>query len=277
LILAVFAVSWASIFVRLSNAPATICAYWRVLISSLIIFILGRSSLLRELKLINTKSLSYLILSGIALAFHFALWMESLFHTSVAISTTIVCSHPIFATLFTFISIKERPSKMQILGLTLAIIGVGVLSLSEKVYLGDIWGSLLALAGAVCAGIYFSIGRLLRRSMSLLIYTFIVYLTAAITLLAINVIYHISLTSYPLYSWMFFLLLALVPMMLGHTVLNYLLKYSKTITVTSVVLGEPIGATVLATLLLNEVPSVITYLGMLITLVGIAIVLLYEE
>ncbi|RLG89543.1 MAG: EamA/RhaT family transporter [Thermoprotei archaeon] len=277
LILAVFAVSWASIFVRLSNAPATICAFWRVLISSLLILLLGHSMFLEELKSISIKDLGYLAFSGTALALHFALWMKSLFHTSIAISTTIVSSHPIFASLFIFAFIREKPLRIQILGLILAIIGINILSFSGEIYFSNILGPLLALAGAICAGAYFAIGRVLRQRISLVTYASIVYLVAAIVLFMINIIYHIPLMSYPLHSWIFFLLLALVPMMLGHTVLNYLLKYSKTITITSVTLGEPIGATLLALLLLNEAPATMTYLGMVITLIGIAIVLLYEK
>jgi len=283
LFIAVFAVSWASIFVRLSEAPALACAFWRVTFSTLIIASLSLSKILNDLRRLKSSDIIKLFIPGFSLALHFGLWMESLFHTTVAISTTIVCTHPIFSALITYVKLKEKPTIGQIIGFLLALIGMHFLYIADNVtideaYMGDhALGIILALGGAITGGIYFAYGRIMRRHITLSVYTFVVYSSSVITLLAFMLIFNIPIFGYSIKSWTFFFLLALVPMMLGHTILNYLLKYFKVISITSAVLGEPIGATLLAMVIFNEIPTTLTVIGMVMTLSGIALVLISER
>jgi len=280
LAIAVFSVSWAAIFVRLSGAPGAVCAFWRMFFSSIITFLIAGS----ELTGIRNQTPHHILLaaaSGAFLAAHFTSWMESLFLISVSLSTTIVVTHPIFALLFAFFLLREMPSRRQVVGLMIALMGIFMMTTKGRfVYPEGItaWGIALAFIGALCGGIYFALGRLLRASgMSLMSYTLIAYSTSVIVLLPYVLINKISLIDYPPRTWLFFLLLALVPMLSGHTLLNYVLRYAKAVAVTGVVMGEPVGATLLAWLLLNELPTFEELLGMAITLIGIGLVVTGES
>ncbi len=279
LFIAVFAVSWASIFVRLSEAPALACALWRMAFSVLIVLCVYRLNVIDALRRLSLCDYLKLLIPSVALALHFGLWMESLFLTSIAVSTTIVCTHPIFSALTVYLALGEKPNIKQILGFIMALTGIYILYSIDTGYYGiqHGLGVLLALGGAITGGIYFAYGRILRRYIPLPTYTFTVYSISAIVLLLLSLIYGVPVIGYPLKSWIFFVLLALVPMMLGHTILNYLLKYFKVFSVTSAVLGEPVGATLLAIVIFNEVPALVTYIGMVVVLTGIALVLTSKD
>ncbi len=134
-------------------------------------------------------------------------------------------------------------------------------------------GDLLALAGAFFAGIYLLIGRKLRVDLNNLEYIFIVYSIAALFLLIISLSYNENITDYPARTWIFFLLLALIPTVVGHSLYNWLLKYIPAYRVATVILGEPIGATILAIFFFYQIPGWWTMIGGVMILLGIYIVL----
>jgi len=177
--------------------------------------------------------------------------MESLFHVPVAISTTIVVSYPLFSVVVDRYLLSEKITKKQILGLTIGFIGI-LLFLHPDIARGSIYGVLLSLGGALAATAYFSIGKFVRKRAGLLEYTIPTYMVAATTTLLYILGIRGNLYNYDIESYAFFLLLAVIPMIGGHTVMNYLLRYMKTSSATSIALGEPVGASILAYIFLGQ-------------------------
>jgi drug/metabolite transporter (DMT)-like permease len=247
-----FSISSSSLLVVLSGATAVACAFWRVSLASLI---LGLTNLLRNRgKGVNLDKglLMYSLVSGILLAVHFLLWMESLFLIPIAVSTTVVVTYPLFSLLIDHFIFKESIGTFQALGLIAGFIGV-LLFLHPQVLTGyEYHGVLLSFGGALGATGYFSIGRFVRRKTDVLSYTMFTYASASISLLAYALLRNEDIWTYPPQTYIFFLLLAVLPMIGGHTLINYLLRYMKTSVATSIALGEPIGASLLAHFFLQQ-------------------------
>jgi drug/metabolite transporter (DMT)-like permease len=245
-------ISSSSLLVVLSGASAVACAFWRVSLASVM---LGGTMLLRQGRSglhLDRGLLMGSLVAGSLLAVHFLLWMESLFLLPIAVSTTVVVTYPLFALLIDHFLFREGMGRRQVLGLAAGFIGV-LLFLHPQIRSGyEPHGLLLAFGGALGATGYFSIGRLVRRTTDVLRYTVLTYASAALFLLAYALLRREDLWTYPPQTYTFFLLLAVLPMIGGHTLINYLLRYVKTSVATSIALGEPVGASLLAHLLLQQ-------------------------
>ncbi len=279
-VIVVVSISFASIFVLLSGAPASVCAFWRLLISTLILLTTslltgklgGTTKLFKDF-----KSSLLTIASGTALATHFLLWMESLFYVSVAVSVTVVVSFPLINLIIDYLLLKERVSRVQVIGLITGFTSIALFMNPKVSTVESSYGVLLAFLGALAASTYFSIGRVLRRYVGIIEYSTSVYGIASLVLLIYNLLLKVNLVNYPLMSYLYFILLATVPMLGGHTLMNYMLKYMKSSTVTSLALGEPIGATILAYFILKQSVSPNQLILMVITLTSVAIVIKEES
>ncbi|MCW4037257.1 MAG: DMT family transporter [Candidatus Bathyarchaeota archaeon] len=269
-------ISSSSLLVVLSGATAVSCAFWRVFLASLI---LGLTKLLRRRETglqLDQRLFMYSIVSGILLAVHFLLWMESLFLIPIAVSTTVVVTYPLFSLLIDHFIFKEDIGTFQVLGLTAGFIGVLLFLHPQILTSYEYHGVLLAFGGALGATGYFSIGRFVRRKTDVLSYTFFTYASASISLLLYALLRNEDLWTYPPQTYTFFLLLAVVPMIGGHTLINYLLRYVKTSVATSIALGEPVGASILAHLLLQQQIDVPQALVMTLVLSSIALTISQE-
>ncbi len=238
-------ISVAGPLVYYSGAPGSVCAFWRLLISSIILLPLW----LRDRRLHKLQ-----LLGGVFLGAHFISWMESLYLVPIGVSTAIVVAYPVWSVLIDKYVLRERISLYEAIGIAGATISIMLYfspSVSGKL---DPLGLLLALIGSLFAALYFSIGRHLRRYIgySLSSYVFPVYLTAWITTFVYNLILGIDLYNYPMKSYIAFIVLALIPMLGGHTLMNYLLRFVKTSKVTSIALAEPVGASLIAYLAFNQ-------------------------
>lgn len=278
LVIAVVAVSWAAIFIRLAEAPPLVSAFYRMAFAVLFLSPFALSPLLAELKTIRKRELSLTMLSGILLGIHFALWFTSLFHTTISNSVVLVTTQPIFVAILSMLFLKEGIRTLQLLGIVSAIVGGafivgGDLSLGREYLFGD----LLALAGAVAAGSYMLCGRIVRQRVNLLPYIFFVYLLAAIVLGVLCLLYGEQLYPYPKLTFLWFVLLALVPTIVGHTLYNWTLKYMKAHVVATTILGEPVGSTILAVLIFAEVPPGWTYIGAILIFAGVFLVFRTER
>ncbi|ADN51223.1 DMT family transporter [Vulcanisaeta distributa] len=276
LAVAVTAISWASILILLSGAQPIAVAFWRTAIAAAVLSPLLIIERKNNAYAPSINELTLMVVSGIALATHFMTWIESLYLTTVAASTTLVSTYPIF-TLAMGRLIGERVGKRSIIGTLTAFLGIVLITVPEfyvntKALIGD----LLALAGAVSGAVYFLIGRFIRVKASLATYTVPVYSVSAVTTLIVGLIMHTRFWPYPLYTWFYISMIVLGPMLLGHTLLNYSLRYSRAITVTTSTLGEPIGASLLAFAIFHQVPQALTIVGIVITLLGIYMVVSEE-
>jgi drug/metabolite transporter (DMT)-like permease len=276
LTVAVIAISWASILILLSGAQPVAVAFWRSAIAAVALtplFIIERENGAYALR---SNEVLLVIVSGVALAVHFMTWIESLYLTTVAASTTLVSTYPIF-TLIMDRLIGERVGRHAIIGTLTAFLGVVLITAPEFfISLKALVGDLLALIGAVAGAVYFMIGRVVRVKVSLATYTVPVYSVSALATLITGLFLHTRFWPYPLYTWFYIVMIVLGPMLLGHTLLNYTLRYSRAITVTTSTLGEPIGATLLALLIFRQIPQPLTVVGMVVTLLGIYMVI-HEE
>ena len=270
LVSAVFFVSWAAILIRLCDAPALVIAFYRVGIAAVFIFPLVWFKYRPEFILLLKTDWKLSALAGIFLGLHFAFWISSLFYTSVASSAVIVATQPVFALLFSSIFLKEKSDWVTILAILIALLGVyfiaqGDFRLDEKHLTGD----LLSLIGAISAAAYLTVGRSMRQRHHFVPYIFVVNLMAALTLAVVVIFSGDSFSPLSGRNLFYFLLLAIIPSLIGHSLYNYLLKYVTAYLVGISILGEPICATLWAFLVFGEVPASTFYWGGGLILLGV--------
>jgi drug/metabolite transporter (DMT)-like permease len=188
--------------------------------------------------------------------------------------------------------LREANGKTVVIGMILALLGGMVVGVSDSCTWQNglvcpplatfvrgtaFFGDFLALCGAWAAAGYVMIGRRLRSKMSLIPYIFVVYGMAAIVLLIILGISGERVTGYLPMTYLWLLLLALVPQLLGHSTFNWALRYLPASLVSITLLGEPIGSTILAYLILKEAPTPLKIVGALLILAGIYVASLKDE
>jgi drug/metabolite transporter (DMT)-like permease len=214
------------------------------------------------------------VLAGIFLGAHFATWITSLSYTSVTASVTLVNTHPLWVALFGWFFFGRTPTLAVLFGILLAvaggsIIGFGDLSEGSDPLLGDA----LAVCGAIFIAGYFLLGRTVQRlGLHLNAYVGIAYGVAALLLLPLPALFDIAYFEYGLSTYLWIGMLALVPQLIGHTGINYAIKYVDPTFVATMTLFEPIGASILALILFDELPLGLTLIGALVLLFGILLV-----
>jgi len=282
----ILAVSTASIFIRfaLAYTPPLVISAFRLTIASLVIAPFALSRHREELFSLRRRDLALGLLSGIFLALHFASWISSLQYTTVASSVVLVTTTPLWVALLSPLILKEPITRPVILGMTLALAGGLLVGLSDSCSwhnglvcppLGQFvqgqafWGDFLALVGAWMAAGYLIIGRRLRGKISLIPYIFVVYGMAAVVLIIVMLASGEPAFGYPPQAYLWMILLALVPQLLGHSTFNWALKYLPASFVSVTLLGEPIGSTILAFIILDEVPTPLKLFGAFLILLGI--------
>ena len=286
IVIAILAVSTASVFIRFAQreAPSLVIAALRLTFASLVLAPLALTWYRDELKRLTRNDLLLGLLSGVFLAVHFATWISSLEYTSIASSVVLVSTGPLWVALLSPIFLKEPLTKPIMIGMLLTLLGGTVIGLSDSCQINDrlvcpplsefvqgtaFLGNFLALAGAWAVAGYLMIGRKLRSGMSLIPYIFVVYGISAIVLLGIMFVAGQRPTGYPSLTYIWILLLALVPQLIGHSTYNWALRYMPAALVSITTLGEPIGSAILAYFILSETPTLLTILGGVLILAGI--------
>ncbi|HEX2093991.1 MAG TPA: DMT family transporter [Longimicrobiaceae bacterium] len=251
LLLSILAISWAAPLVRFSQAPALAVSFWRLAFSvALIAAVLTVRREWGALRRLSRGDLLTAAVAGVFLAGHFATWITSIGMTSVAASVLLVDTAPVFVAVLSAVFLRERPSRRQWAGILLAVAGAGWIGWGDFQGGTDpLKGDLLALSGAVLVAGYYVIGRRLRARIELWPFVGVVYGCAALTLLAVLPLAGVPYTGYAPTDWMVFAGLAVGPMMIGHTGQNWALRYLPAYVVNLSLLGEPVGATLIAWLL----------------------------
>jgi drug/metabolite transporter (DMT)-like permease len=268
--LGVVAVSFAGVLIKLCNAPFMIIASYRLGIASLFFLSVTAIGRLNPAKIFTRQEFQLAILSGVFLSVHFATWIASLKHTSVASSVVFVATSPIFVALGAHFILREKISSILVLGIFVAIIGGMIIGLEDLGKSSEsILGDLLALAGAIAAAGYFLIGRHIRTRIATLPYVTVVYTTTAIILIITSLFMGVPFTGYSKNIYLLLILIAFVPQVIGHTSINWSLRYLSVTFVAVVVLGEPIGATILAYFIMGEAITWLKIIGMTIILLGV--------
>lgn len=278
LCLALIGISFAGPLVRLSHAHPLAIAIWRLGFSLVIIAIaLVATGSWRQWRRLDRRGVLVAVGAGTMLAFHFWTWNASIGLTTVAASVVLVNMQPALVALLSAGWLREPPSRRQWLGIGIAMAGAFVVALpdmmSETHAAGGrpLLGDVLALIGAATAACYFVAGRKLRSTLDIWPYVAVVYGTCFVVLLALAAAVHAPVLGQPPRELAIFVALAIGPMLFGHTGLNWALKYLPAYVVNLTLLGEPVGATVLAAILpgIREVPGVATLFGGALILAGI--------
>jgi drug/metabolite transporter (DMT)-like permease len=288
LLAGISAASTAAIFIRFAQhegAPSIVIAAARLTIASLILapFALTRYRL--YLRRLSRREWILALLSGLFLALHFATWITSLEYTTVASSAVLVSTAPLWVAILAPLVLRERVGTATLVGLALALTGGVIVGLSDacawqagalscplpRTFFGRtaFLGDFLALLGAWMAAGYMLIGRKLRAKMELVPYIFVVYGMAAVVLMSIMLGMGENPLGLPPLAYLWFVLLALVPQLFGHSTFNWALKYLPASFVSVTLLGEPIGSTILAYFIFQETPGWVKIGGAVLILVGI--------
>jgi len=283
---AILSVSTAAIFIRVAQEtiPSITIASYRLIIASLILFPFTIKKTYREMKDLNSRSIRLIIISGFLLALHFASWIISLEFTNVISSVVLVTTTPIWVAAISPWLIKERVPRRFLLGLVLAFLGMVLISFSNtglfsswnmnEIFIKDklvIQGNLLALLGAFCAAGYVVIGRVLRKQLSTGSYSLSVYSIAGAVLVIFAVVSQEQSLKINLNELKWLILLALIPQVIGHSLINWSLGIMPAYYVAISLLGEPIGSTILAIFILKEIPTISEIISAGIILLGIFI------
>ncbi len=268
----VFAVSFGSVLVKQAQeAPSLTIAFYRMASASLILFPLYWAN--RETGARRTdRNWGWFLLAAISLTLHFAFWISSLRYTSVAISVLLVNMSPILVATISHFLVGERLTVRGRFGIGLALFGATLLLGTDVGTGGDWRGSALALAGAVALALYLIAGGRVRRTAGLWSYVYPTYLLAALGLGVLAAFSGARFTGFSTRTWLFLLLLGLVPQSIGHTCYNWSLKHLPATVVSTLVLGEPALAPVLAWIFLGETLGPIEVCGGVLVMIGILLV-----
>lgn len=290
----IMAVSTSSIFIRYAQLEANslVIAAYRLTIAAFILIPFALIKKKQELSNLKRSDLILALISGFFLSIHFAAWITSLEYTSIASSVVLVSTTPLWVAIFSPITIKEKVPKQLLIGLIIALIGTVVISLSDlctiksgiicpslsdltkgRAFIGDI----LALIGSWMGAGYILIGRKLRSKISTVSYITLVYGIAAIFLILFAILSGQRFFGFSSQTYIFFILLAIIPQLLGHSSFNWALGYLSAVFISISLLGEPIGSSILGYIIFSETPSPLNLFGAILILIGIIIALLKKN
>ena len=271
IVVGVLGISLSSIFVKYSQAPSAVTAAWRLLWTVLLLtpVVLGKGAVRKELVGAPKKLVWLSILSGLFLAVHFVLWFESLQHTSVASSTTIVCTEVIWVCLGFCLFLKGRITGKAVAAIGVTLLGSVLIALTDSGIGAGLYGDVLALMAAVAVAVYTLIGRVVREKLSTTVYTYMVYTACAAVLVLTCVAQGYRLFAYGWSALIVGLLLAVCSTILGHSIFSWCLKYFSPSFVSASKLCEPVVAAIMAGFLFGELPGWLQITGGALILGGV--------
>lgn len=267
--LGVLSVSGASVLFKFATAEPLVVAMYRLAFS---VVLLGIPLLWRRAGRIARKDLLLSLLSGVFLAAHFGTWFFSLKMTSVSSSTVLVTMHPFIVLLYGYFAWGERTRGWAVAGVALAVLGAVLVSWGDfRLDARALMGDLLAFLGAVTVSGYFLIGRHLRQRLGAVEYSVLAYASAAAVLLVAAMAWGSPLTGFAPTNWWIFTALAVFPTIFGHTLFNWALKFVPASVISVSILGEPIGASILAWIIWRTAPGPMSLLGGTLILTGVGL------
>ncbi len=272
LAIGIIGVSTGSIFARLADAPALVTAAYRVGLASMILIPLAAWKARDELRNLSFHDIRLAIVSGFFLALHFASWISSLDYTAIANSVVLVNTIPLWVGLLTPVIAKDRLTRATVISIIVSVIGGVIIGFGDFATGGQaLLGDFLAVIGAICAAIYLLLGRNLRRKLSLLSYVAICYGSAALFLWLAVIALQLPVSGYSTQTVAAFWAMALISQIIGHSSYNWALKWFSSSLVAVALLGEPIGATIMAYIIFNEGLTWTKFIGGLVILSAIYI------
>ena len=274
IIVGILGISMSAIFVKFSTAPSAVTAVYRLGWTVLLMTpaVLGSRKVRKELFSAKPKAVALSALSGVFLAIHFVFWFESLAHTSVASSTTIVCTEVIWVALGFCLFMKGKLSGKAISIIGVTFLGSVLIALADSSSGGGhLYGDILALIAAVAVAVYTLIGREVRKTASTAVYTYIVYAACTAVLLLMCGVQKQNLFAYGYSAPIVGLLLAIFSTILGHSIFSWCLKFFSPAFVSASKLCEPVAAGIMAAFLFGELPTPLQLLGGALVIGGVAV------
>ena len=268
IILGVVGASLSAILVRYSDCPSTVLVFYRMFFSVVLLLPGVIKMGISEYGKTAKKDLLLCAVSGLFLGLHFSFYFESLKFTSIASSVALVDTEVFFVAMGGLIFLKERLSVVGWICIVVTFVGSVIVALGDMAG-GAIKGDLLALAGAVCVGIYTLIGRQMRKTMSTTAYTWIVYLVAAVVVLIVSSVSGNFVVPVSMRNMLIGLGLTVFCTLLGHSIFSWGLKYEKAAFVSTAKLLEPVFASIIGFFLFTEVPPLTSVIGGVLIIVGI--------
>jgi len=278
LFVGIVSISFAAIFIRFcDDVPAIMIATYRLSIASIILLVFSMIKGV-SFRTVSRRDMVLSLAGGVFLGLHFIFWTTSLKYTSVASSVVLVTTNPIFVGIFSWLFLKEKQYAEIIAGTILCLLGSVVIAagdsglhslilLDKKALTGDV----LALMGAVMGSAYLLTGSRVRERLDILTYITIVFTASALFLIGTSFVMGISPAGYRPSSYMYMVLLAVIPQLVGHTSINWALEHLRAGMIAISILGEAIGATILAYLFFGETVSTFQVAGMVLVFAAIII------
>ncbi|MBB6636123.1 DMT family transporter [Cohnella thailandensis] len=271
------AISFAPILVRFSDAPVSVQGMYRMLFTILVMLPFGAKQA-GAARRISGKDWLLLGLAGFFLALHFLLWMASLTYTSIASSTIILSLEPVLVMIGAYFAFKERSSRRALLGMLLAILGVVTVGSGDSGGSGDaLLGDLLSFLGTLAIVANMLIAKRLMSRIPSYLYSLIAFAITFLCFALYNLATGTPMFDYPAREWLLFVLLAVVPTVLGHMIFNWLLQHVKATTISMTVLAEPVGASILGIFLFGEYLGAAQLAGGACVIVGLILYMRSEQ
>ena len=263
IVVGILGISLSAIFVKYSTAPSAVTAAFRLLWTVLFLtpVVLGKKTVRQEFRKIPKKLAILSALSGLFLAIHFVLWFESLNHTSVASSTTIVCTEVIWVCLGFCLVLGGKLSAKAIAAIAVTLAGSFLIAYADSGSGSQLYGDSLSLLAAIAVDVYTLIGRVVRSKLSTTVYTYMVYTACAAVLVVTCLVQGYGLFDYGFSAIVVGALLAIFSTILGHSIFSWCLKYFSPSFVSASQLCEPVAASAIAAFLFAEIPTVFQILG----------------
>jgi drug/metabolite transporter (DMT)-like permease len=271
LVIAVAGVSFSGPLMAATAAPALAIALWRNALGAGVAASVLVARGLRSAR-VDARAWLTATLAGLALAVHFATWVPSLTMTSVASATALVCTQPVFTGLIALLLGHGMPRAAWI-GIGVAVIGAVLitgadLGLSARALAGDV----LALAGGAAAAVYVTIGARARSRMSTAAYTAVCYATCAVVLLVACAVGRVRVVGFPADAWLKIALVTVFAQLLGHSLINVVLRSTSPTVVSLVLLFETPGAALVAYLWLHQHLRLSVVPGLVLLFAGLVLV-----
>ncbi len=281
----VLSFSFSPILIRFAGgaaggeAPGLAVAAWRTMMAAVALAPFAWVHARTEIKAIGRREWRLIVPGGLLLGLHFVLWIESLYHTTVAAASVLITTSPVFLAALGYVFLNERLSKPVHAAIVAAVAGAVVIGAGDMLAAGGgtLFGNGLALTGSLFFSVYLLMGRVVRQKHSWLAYVFPLYAIAALATLGMALLLDTPLWGFDPLFYVLCAGLALGPQIMGHGAFNYAIRYVSAALVGVLGLVEPIGASLLAYVIFDESPSAIAMAGMLATLIAISFVVLYSR
>jgi len=278
LFIGLMAISSSAVLVRMAHAPAVAIAAYRLTIAAFLLLLSRPRSLLTATAQLTPRIFFLSLVSGAALAIHFIAWIQSLVFTTISTSVVLLSTAPFFVALLGWLFLRERVRLQFYFAVIVAIIGMAVVTYDDSTQPdGSALGNALALLGAAGLAGYLVSGKLVQKHISSMNYAVLSYSSAAGFVLICSYFSDTQLRGFTSETYVFLVLIALVPQLLGHTSFNVALHYFTAPFVAAIMLGEPVLATILGAIFLNEIPAISQIVGCTIILVGVFMVIRAEH